>query len=113
MPGHDLGHELKSEWVEDIRDWSRVTLAPGTVHMATKEAEQGSASRSPAVDEKMFGEVDGALGVQSASLGVHPPVLQTPSSVLSSLWASVSPSVKGGQQFFLVRVLRGLSEMEA
>lgn len=79
MPGHDLGHELKSEWVEDIRDWSGVTLAPGTVHMATKEAEQGSASRSPAVDEKMFGEVDGALGVQSASLGVHPPVLQTPS----------------------------------
>lgn len=55
MPGHDLGHELKSEWVEDIRGWSEVTLAPDAVHMATKEAEQGSASQSPAVDEKMFG----------------------------------------------------------
>lgn len=106
MPGHDLGHELKSEWVEDIRGWSEVTLAPDAVHMATKEAEQGSASQSPAVDEKMFGEVDRAVGV-------YLPVLQTPSSVFSSLRPSVSSSVKWGQQFFLARLLRGLSEMEA
>lgn len=107
MPGHDLGHELKSEWAEDIRGWIGVTLAPDAVHMATKEAEQGSASQSPAVDEKMFG------GGVDRAVGVYLPVLQTPSSVFSSLWPSVSSSVKWGQQFFLARLLRGLSEMEA
>ena len=88
--------------MEDIRDRSGGDL--GLRHCTQgPEGKQNKVSASPSPAE------DRVPGMWSVGPGVHLPLLQAPSGVLSSPWASVSSSVEWVHQLSLARLRRGFN----